>query len=212
VENGDGVIAIPGGSFDGKNHLYRNSRGTIVPSVTQVFSILGCNNFDGISPEVLEWKRNYGVAVHKAIELLVQDDLDWDSLDDLIVPAVKGIEQKLKAMQFQYEAAEEVRIHSLYGMEYGLTIDLKGTIVYQGKVRHAIIDLKSGAQFTPTWRWQIGAYTVAQPKVDGGWVGLVLQFDKDGQVNSHYIDLPPAQREYQILLAAAIIKLNNGLC
>jgi hypothetical protein len=204
-------IEIPGGFFDHKAHIYRNAKGTIVPSTTQVFGILGCNDFDGVPVDVLEWKRNYGIAVHKAIELLVQNDLDWDSLDEVIIPAVSGLEQKLKAMQFRYEAAEEMRVHTLYGMQYGLTVDLRGTIVHQGKTRNAVIDLKSGVKFSPTWRWQLGGYTTAQDKVNGGWMGVVLQFDKEGIVHPHYIDLIPAQREYQILLSGAILKLNAGL-
>src|ERR1019366_315802 len=102
-------IEIPGGHFDEKRHIYRNTKGTIVPSTTQVFSILGCNDFEGVPPDVLEWKRIYGTAVHRAIEFLVAGDLDWDSLDEVIIPAVTGLEQKLKALQFKYEAAEEMR-------------------------------------------------------------------------------------------------------
>jgi hypothetical protein len=204
-------IQIPGGFYRDKDHAYFNEKGTRVPSTTQVFSILGCNDFDGVPADVLEWKRNYGIAVHKAIEFLVAGDLDWDSLDEVIIPAVAGLEQKLKALQFKYEAAEEIRIHSIFGMQYGLMVDLKGTIVHQGQTRNAVIDLKSGVKFSPTWRWQIGGYTAAQGKIDGGWIGVVLQFDKVGIVTPHYIDLIPAQREYQILLSAAILKLNNNL-
>ncbi len=211
MANGDWGAEITGGYFDSKRHIYRNTKGTIVPSTTQVFGILGCNDFDGVPADVLEWKRNYGIAVHKAIELLVQGDLDWDSVDEVIIPAITGLEQKLKAMQFKYEAAEEMRVHSLFGMEYGLTVDLKGTIVHQGKERQAVIDLKSGVKFSPTWRWQIGGYTTAQGKIDGGWMGVILQFDKEGVVAPHYIDLIPAQREFQTLLAASILKLNAGL-
>jgi hypothetical protein len=209
--NGEWGVEIPGGSFRDKDHAYFNEKHTRVPSTTQVFSILGCNDFDGVPPDILEWKRVYGTAVHRAIEFLVAGDLDWDSLDEVIIPAVTGLEMKLKAMQFKYEAAEEMKIHSLYGMEYGLTVDLRGTIVHQGKERKAIIDLKSGVKFSPTWRWQIGGYTGAQEKVDGGWMGVVLQFDKEGTVHPHYIDLIPAQREFQILLSGAILKLNAGL-
>jgi hypothetical protein len=211
VGNGDWGKEIPGGSFREKDHAYFNEKHTRVPSTTQVFSILGCNDFDGVPPDVLEWKRNYGIAVHRAIELLVEGDLDWDSLDVAIIPAVTGLEQKLKAMQFKYEAAEDMRVHTLFGMQYGLTVDLRGTIVHQGKERKAIIDLKSGVKASPTWRWQLGGYVSGQEKVEGGWMGVVLQFDKLGEVHPIYIDLLPAQREFQILLAAAILKLNAGL-
>jgi hypothetical protein len=204
-------LEIPGGYFDEERHVYRNSKGTIVPSTTQVFSILGMNDFDDVPKDVLQWKQSYGIAVHKAIEFLVAGDLDWDSLDDAIIPAVTGLEQKLKMLQFKYEAAEEIKIHNLFGMEYGLTVDLKGTIFHQGKTRNAVIDLKSGVKFSPTWRWQLGGYTVAQEKVDGGWMGVVLQFDKEGTVHPHYVDLIPAKREFQLLLSAAILKINNGM-
>jgi hypothetical protein len=209
--NGDWGVEISGGYFDEKRHIYRNTKGTIVPSTTQVFSILGCNDFDGVPPDVLEWKRNYGIAVHRAIEFLVAGDLDWDSLDEAIIPAVTGLEMKLKAMQFKYEAAEEMRVHTLFRMQYGLTVDLRGTIIHQGKERQAVIDLKSGVKFSPTWRWQIGGYTTAQDKTNGGWMGVILQFDKEGIVTPHYVDLLPAQREFQTLLAASILKLNAGL-
>lgn len=204
-------MEIPGGFYDDAKHLYRNAKGVIVPSTTQVFSILGMNDFDGVPQDILEWKRNYGIAVHKAVEFLVAGDLDWDSLDDAIIPAVTGLEQKLKALQFKYEAAEEKRVHSLFGMEYGLTVDLRGTIVHQGKTRNAVVDLKSGVKLSPTWRWQIGGYVTGQDSVPDGWIGLVLQFDKDGLVHPYYIDMIPARREFQILLSAAILKLNNGL-
>lgn len=209
--NGEWGVEIPGGSYRDKDHAYFNERHTRVPSTTQVFSILGCNDFDGVPPDVLEWKRNYGIAVHRAIEFLVAGDLDWDSLDEAIIPAVTGLEMKLKAMQFKYEAAEDMRVHTLFGMQYGLTVDLRGTIVHQGKERKAIIDLKSGVKASPTWRWQLGGYVSGQEKVEGGWMGVVLQFDKLGEVHPIYIDLLPAQREFQILLAAAILKLNAGL-
>lgn len=202
---------IPGGFFDEKSHIYRNAQGVRVPSTTQIFNILGLTDFDGIPPDVLEWKRNYGIAVHAAVEFLVADDLNWDTLDEQIIPAVTGLECFLKKIEYQSEAAEERKVHSLYQMEYGLTVDGRGTMLHQGKRRHVIFDLKSGAKSSPTWRWQIGGYTVAQEKVDGGWMGLVAQFDKTGKVTPHYIDVIPAQREFQILLAAANLKLNNGL-
>lgn len=205
-------IEIPGGYFCERRHLYKNAVGTIVPSTTQVFSILGCNDFDGVPQDVLEWKREYGIACHSAVEYLVVGDLDWDSLDEAIVPAVVGIETFLEKLEYRHEAAEGRRIGKLFGMEFGLTSDLRGTVMYQGKRRHAIIDLKSGVKYSPTWAWQLGGYTSVQEKVnDGGWMGILCQFDKSGSVTPHYIDVPKAQREFQILLSAAILKLNAGL-
>ena len=57
---------IEGGWYDDTRHLYRNDKGIVVPSTTGVFDILGCNDFSMINPDVMEWKRVYGGAVHKA--------------------------------------------------------------------------------------------------------------------------------------------------
>jgi len=202
---------IAGGWFRESDHSYFNEKGIRVPSTTQIFGILGLTDFDGIPPDVLEWKRNYGIAVHSAVEFLVSDDLDWDTLDEAIIPAVTGLECFLKKIEYQSEAAEERKVHSLFGMKYGLTVDGRGTMLYQGKRRHVIFDLKSGVKASPTWKWQIGGYVAAQPKVEGGWMGLVAQFDKAGEVTPHYVEVVSAQREFQILLAAANLKLNAGL-
>lgn len=204
-------IEIPGGFFDEEKHLYRNAKGAIVPSTTQVFTILGMTGLEDVPTDLLEWKRDYGVAVHKAMEYLVQGDLDWDSLDEQIIPAVTGIEQFLKKIEYEPASTEERRIHSLFGMEYGLTTDGTGTMMYRGERRHVILDLKTAVKESPTWRWQLGAYGMAQEKVDKGWIGMNIQVKKDGSTKPFYHDLYVAGREFQTLLAASILKLNAGL-
>jgi hypothetical protein len=211
MANGDWGIEIPGGWFDSKRHMYRNVKGTIVPSTTQVFSHLALVDLDGIPQDLLEWKRDYGIACHKAVEFMAVGDLDWDSLDEAIIPAVTGIEAFLKKLEYQHEAAEEIRIGNLFGMEFGLTSDLRGSVMHQGKRRKAIIDLKSAVKRSETWSWQIGSYTSQQEKTEGGWMGIICQFDKAGNVTPHYVDVPKAQREFQTLLAACILGINAGL-
>jgi hypothetical protein len=200
---------IPGGWFDEERHIYRDDSGMIVPATTQVFSILGMNEFEGVPEYLLEWKRNYGSAVHRAVHYMMDGDLDWDSLDEAIIPAVTGIQGFLKSLNFTCHAAEVSSINSICGMRYGLTVDLVGEIFYRGENRKAVVDLKSGVKASPTWKWQLGGYVAAQGS--GQWLGVIAQFDKAGIVTPHYVDIFPAQREFQILLAAAILKLNNGL-
>lgn len=202
---------IDGGWFDEERHLYRNEAGTIVPSTTQVFSILGCDDFSAINPDVLEWKRTYGTALHKCLELLVFDDLDWDTVDEKLIDPLVGIETFLKNHEYVGESAEQRKVHCLYGMYYGLTVDGIGEMTYQGKRRKVVFDLKTGTKFSPTWKWQIGSYTSAQEKAKDGWIGLVGQVTTEGRVIPHYVDLLSAQREFQYLLAAANLKINNGL-
>lgn len=207
----DWGIEIPGGWFSEEGHLYRDDAGTVVLSSTKVFDVLGISDFSMVNTENLEWKRNYGDAVHAGVEYLVADDLDWDSLDEEVIPAVTGIEQFLKKVEYHSEACEERRIHSFSGMRCGMTLDHRGTLMHQGVRRSVVLDLKTGAKFEKYWEWQLGSYICPQPKVDLGWVGLILQVDKDGKVIPHYLkDVEAAKREFQMLLAAAILKLNNG--
>lgn len=205
-------VQIDGGFFDEPKHKYRCAQGIIRPSATQVFDILGCNDFSSIRPQVMEWKRNYGQAVHLAGQFLAVGDLDWDSVDEAVIPAATGIEQWLKKYEFICEGTEETKIRTLCGMQYGTRLDLRGTLMYHQKRRHAIVDYKTGSKKSKTWDWQLGGYYVDQPKVEGGWLGVVLQIDMDGVVEPHWVlDLEREKREFQVLLAAANLKLNAGL-
>lgn len=202
---------IEGGYFSEALHRYRNEAGTIIPSATQVFELLGMSDFSMVKPEDLEWSRQYGDAVHKAMELNVTGDLDWDSVDDAIMAPVVGIETHLREMEFVLEASEEQRIAVINGMQYGMKLDLRGEITHQAKRRKAVIDLKTGSKFSKTWDWQEGAYLIPQPKVPLGWIGVILQVNPNGEVTPHYVkDVEAAKREFMVLLAAAIVKLNNG--
>jgi len=205
-------VPIDGGFFDEERHVYRCIDGIVRPSSTQVFDILGMNDFSGIAPEVMEWKRNYGGAVHAASHYLMQGDLDWDSLDEAIIPAVTGVEQFLKKHRYEPEAAEERKIRTLCGMKFGTTLDTRGTILYHDVRRPAIVDLKTGSKRSPTWDWQLGSYSVEQEKKETAWIGLVIQTDIQGIVEPYWvIDLEKAKREFQHLLAASILKINAGL-
>ena len=202
---------IEGGWFREENHIYRNEDGTIVTSPTKVFDILGFSDFSNIDPATVLWKREYGNAVHAATQYMVADDLDWASVDEAIIAPVRGIEARLAEMKFQCEGAEEQRVVNLCGMFYGMKLDLRGTVEHKGVRRKAVIDLKTGSKVEKYWDWQLGAYIHPQPRVLHGWLGIILQVDPKGDVTPHYVpDVEAAKREFQVLLAAAILKLNNG--
>jgi hypothetical protein len=203
---------VPGGYFDEVKHLYRNTKGIIVPSTTQVFDILGMSDFSMIDPVVLEWKRNFGTGLHRALELLVFGKLDWDSLDDCLIEPVVGLETWLKSVKYEPEAAEECCVWTVNGMQVGQTLDHRGSLIFKGQRRPAIIDLKSGSKRSPTWDWQLGSYYGGAPKPSsGGYVGVVLQADMKGGITPYWVDLAKAMREFVILLCAANLKLNNGM-
>jgi hypothetical protein len=203
---------IEGGYYSDTNHCYRSDDGVVIPSVTGVFEALGLSDFSMIPPDVLEWKRGFGNAVHKAIEYLVFGKLDWDSCPDEIISAVTGVESWLKVVEFQPLAAEEKRIITLNGMRVGGTLDLRGSLVYKGKRRPCILDLKTGSKVSETWTWQVGAYSGGAPKLDGDvYVGCALQVGKDGDTNPVWVDTLRAKQNFIILLAAANLAVNAKL-
>lgn len=64
--------------FDETTHTYRLD-GKILPSVTQILKPL--YDFSAVLRDVLERARLFGNAVHKTVELYLNDDLDEDELD-----------------------------------------------------------------------------------------------------------------------------------
>lgn len=70
-------------TFDEAGHVYTLD-GAVVASVTEIIKPL--SDFTRVPEAVLENKRSLGKAVHKAIELWEQQDLNVDELDPLAIP------------------------------------------------------------------------------------------------------------------------------
>jgi hypothetical protein len=203
---------IDGGFYLEATHCYRDSSGVVIPSVTGVFDALGLSDFSMIDPAVLEWKRGFGSAVHKGIELLTQGKLDWDTCPDEIIPAIVGVESWLREVKYEPLAAEEKKIIVLNGMKIGGTLDHRGSLIYKGVRRSCILDVKTGSKYSPTWPWQVGAYSGGAPKLEGAvYVGAALQVNKDGLAKPFWVDTLKAKQEFVILLAAANLAANAKL-
>jgi len=204
--------SIEGGFFDSITHSYRDSEGKMIPSVTQIFDLLGITDFSLVPEATLEWKRNFGNALHRGLELLVFDHLDWDTCADPIIAPLTGLEEWLKSVDYKPEFAEEKRIITVNGMKVGGTLDHRGSFMYKGKRRAAVIDVKSGSKYSKSWLWQVAVYCSGAPKHElGTYLGIVLQVDPDGKVNPFFSDTLVDLREFTTLLAATNILLNNGM-
>ncbi len=92
-------------------------------------------NYEVDAAKAADWD-----AVHAAVSFMVLDDLDWFSLANEIVAPIKGIESRLEEMDFQLEGTEERRVANMFGMRYGMTSDLRGSVMHQGRRRKAVID------------------------------------------------------------------------
>lgn len=173
-------------SFDEATHTYYYD-GFEVPSVTQIMKNAGIIDDRFYNEEA----RIRGSAVHLATQYLDEGDLDWDSLDDLIVPYVKAY-QKFKLDSGFVPEFIEKRIYHKAKPGMAVCIDYAGTLDRAGifadflpqkrcdliRDKYAVIDLKTGS--IPEWAGiQLAAYALGLlPKMPRRFA---LLLKKDGK-------------------------------
>jgi hypothetical protein len=203
---------IPGGWFEPDGHIYRDAQRNRVLSVTQIFQMLGLVNYDDVSLDVLEHKSEIGIAVHKAVELLLQGLLDWDTVDEAAMAYVVGAEIQFRNMAFELAECEQQGILETHGMKVGYQYDQRGWILYNGSKRPVIVDLKTAVQESDTWALQTAAYALAAPALKDGehYLRVVLHLQKDGRVKPLYYDDPQDERTFLYMAYCAQWKQNHG--
>lgn len=204
---------IQGGTFEESAHAYRDSKSRVVPSVTQVFALLGMIDYSHIREEILERKSQIGVAVHSAVQFLCEGTLDWDTVDETSMNYVVAAETWMKEQGFVSVAQEEQGIHCVNGMMYGWMSDSRGTVLYKGRLRHVILDLKTCVASSPTWKLQTAAYALAAPKLTNGekYLRCILQLKADGTARPHYFEDREDENTFLYALYVAIWMLNHGI-
>ena len=69
-----------------EGHLYLNSKGIIIPSVSKLINFELGNEYASVPPEVLQKAADYGTRIHKAIqdyEELAMDEIPLNFLEDI---------------------------------------------------------------------------------------------------------------------------------
>lgn len=204
---------IPGGTFEEAEHLYRDDRGRKTMSVTQTFALLGMIDYSRVQAEILERKSQLGIAVHSAIQFLCEGMLDWDTVDEEVIPYVVGYETWARDQGFVSEVQEEQGIYIANGMPFGFMMDHRGHMFYKGKHRKVILDIKTCVSESPTWKLQTAAYALASPKLPNGekYLRCILQLSKDGKAKPYYFEDREDENAFLYSLYVAIWMLNNGL-
>ncbi len=159
-------------TFDESTHTYR-ADGKVVPSVTQVLDAY--TDLSRIPKDILERKRQIGVAVHKAIELDMRGDLDESSISGPVAEYFAGW-LKFKAHSgFVCREAEQKVYSKKFG--YAGTLDLVGDL----PTGEALIDAKTTTMLYPAVGPQTAAYAMARgtPKIPR----YALLLDPSGKYN-----------------------------
>lgn len=145
--------------FDAASHTYRLDGQRIV-SVTTILDRY--MDFDGIPLGALEGARIRGQFVHEACNLLVRDELAWDSLDPQLAPYIRGAQRFLDESGLVVIGSEE-RV-------YSKTLRVAGTLDLRGEMRRQrwLLDWKATSQFPITVGPQTAAYDRLYRDMHGG--------------------------------------------
>lgn len=139
--------------FDEPSHTYTLGE-QVLPSVTQVLKLVS-DDFSMVAPAVLERARLRGVAVHRCVQLDINDDL----VEESVVPAIAGYlaawrkfrtECQIKAADFG--EPERPLFHP--SLRFAGTPDVP--LFFGGK--WAVLDIKTAEQASPSWALQTAAY------------------------------------------------------
>lgn len=153
-------------TFDSASHIYRHG-GRIVPSVTQVLSIL--NDFSDVHPDYLEASRAFGQHVHAMIDLDNRGQLDEEALDGELLPYLNQWRLFLRESKFEVTASE-LRVHNK-ALGYAGTCD---TLIGQGT--SWVLDIKTGA-VPKSVGAQLAAYQMALDPKPRRRLCLALDYD-----------------------------------
>ena len=134
--------------FNGIDHTYTLD-GRRLPSVTEIIR----SNF-GDPFNSKDWYMQRGKALHKAIELLCQNKLDWSSVHPEVLPRLKSFENFIKSTGFKVLENEVRR----YSREFQFAGTVDAIIQVDEDDGLYLVDFKSS--ITPEVDIQLGGYSL----------------------------------------------------
>lgn len=191
--------------FDESSHKYLVN-GREVPFVSGVLKQAGLVNFPEAALPFLENAGNRGRMVHKACDLLDCNNLDWNSLNEEVVPYVRAYERFLNEHTPSWDLSEA----SLYSEELGVagTVDRAGEILYvEGIDSTCVLDIKTASRIYPHYWVQLSGYNLLCDSVFGSGTHarrglLVLKLNKDERYKLIPIDPEVRERKHKAFIGA----------
>lgn len=144
-------------TFDEASHTYRLGEETL-PSVTTILKPL--SSYGDVPMPILQAAAERGTRVHRAVELLCQNRLDWTTVDDELLGYLEGWMAFCDAMKPEFIANEKRTYHPT--AKYAGTLDLELVLHGKPKAKLAVLDVKSCVQVMPTTGPQTAAYQAAE--------------------------------------------------
>lgn len=199
-------------------HVY-SVGGVVMPNVTTILQNCGLIDCSAVPEHMLEWGRERGSAVHKAAHYMLADDLDYESLDQILGEHVGGgrieggylgsLQRYLEAtrMQMDKSSLEErlyCPIHQYCGTQDGVGLLPDSVMAPLGcpPSRQIVVDWKSGIM--EGVRYQLAAYAMAhKPAIT--W-RLALKLNRTGKAKAFLFGPETLMHDYGVFLAALNIE------
>lgn len=153
--------------FIDDGHYYVNSKGIIIPSVSDLVDFHFPNTYKGIPEHVLQAKADYGTQLHELLERYDDGDLDLEKFH------FSRIDPNIKASVNQY--AEMKKKYMIYPTKQEQIVDYQER--YAGRYdkldkQNILWDVKTTSKkYEDKWACQLGYYYLALgKKKDVGYV------------------------------------------
>lgn len=139
--------------FDASTHRYTVD-GEVLPHVTQIIAPL--IDYSAVPRDVLERKRELGVAIHLAAELDDRGELDEATVDAAVAPYLAAWRTFRATTQAEIVAIEDRLAHP--SLRYAGTLDRTALLTTSAGRRAWLLDIKSSPTIEPWVGVQLAAY------------------------------------------------------
>ena len=138
-------------------HVYLNSDGVIIPSVSELIRFKYPEQYQGVPERILKKKASYGTKTHEYIERFVNKEFTIEELQK------KRIDPDIKIAVEQFESLRKKWCFQIKDMERIVSWDER----YAGKFDlltddDYVIDIKTTTELHTEWLgWQLSLYAMA---------------------------------------------------
>ena len=154
-----------------------------IPGVRKILERNGYPIPPGLDP----WYLERGKMVHSATVLIDAGKLNWESLDERILPFCSAYRDFIDVSRWIVEATEIVAIHPSY--RYGVRIDREARL--PGQDRPLIVDIKCGISKEDSYWLQVAACVIALDEANAADYDLaLLNLGKNGHPHFTVADDP----------------------
>lgn len=186
-------------TFDPATHIY-NVEGEYCLATSDVISLAGLSNYDGVPLANIDHAKWRGHELHKAIHYFEEGDLDIEDVDGEILPCFQRyLEWKDQSGFVPIPPLEKAIVYAHLDIHIGCHIDLRGYIPGKGLY---VLDAKatypnSGAAKKQThlrWRLQLESYKAATHTDSDFWDSAVLH-EPEGLLKKAILHLHPKAQQ-----------------